>query len=518
METNQLILIIGAAIIGAIAAYSVTRGTRKLTTESIEKEATTLLQNSKTESEQIRANAKSNLREIKTTAFEENQRMEAHIKRLDEGTKLKDKQVSQQLNKNVEVKKALLAEKESIKSMRDEIVADGHKVLDLLLDTLGTTKEEASQEVKNMLVNEILDRKDRYIKHYEEDATEESVKVAKSILTGVIQRYSDKTSADHNHTLVEVKQERFKAMLVGPNCQNINHLEERYDVEIIFNDLPKTITVGGFNLMKRHIVKEAIELMKKKRWEVTPKVIDKALAHAEKKIGKIMMDKANEAVKKIGLKDVPEGILKHIGRLYFRTSYGQNALKHSLEVGMFAGLIAAEVGADIKLAREAGFLHDIGKAVSEESDKGHDVLTKEILEEYKYPENLVHAAWAHHEGEPAQSLEAKMIMAADALSASRPGARLESLDRYLERIRALEATASSFPGIKKTYAISAGREVRVFVKPGEVDDAKMSELAHDIVEKIEQDLNYPGNIKVNLIRRMRWEGVAGGKEEKAPKK
>ncbi len=517
MDTTQLIMILGAALVGAAAAYLVFGGGRTITLEKIEEEIRKLLQDSKEEAHRIREETNRDLKQIKTTAFEENQRLEAHTKRLEESAKLKDKNVSRKLNRNEEIKKSLRAEVKRIKDMREEVESNAHKMVDALLKTLGTTKKEAEQEAKNILINDIENRKERFIKNYEEETTEESLKLAKNILVGAIQRYSDKSSVDHNHSLVEVKQERFKAMLVGPKCENINHLESRYDVEVIFNDLPKTITIGGFNLVNRHIVKEALKILQKKRWQINPKSIDKALAEAEKRVTKVMTDKAKEAINKVGLKKVPDGILKHIGRLHFRTSYGQNALRHSLEVGMFAGLIASEVGANIKKAREAGFLHDIGKALSEESDKGHDEITKDILEEFGYPEDIVHAAYAHHEAVPAQSLEAKIIMAADALSASRPGARLESLERYLQRIRALEETASSFPGIKKAFAISAGREVRVLVKPNEIQDSDMGGLAHNIVEKVEANLNYPGNIKVNVIRRMKWDGFAEGREAKEGK-
>ncbi len=515
MEPIQLLFIIGAGLIGAAGAYFLSgKGGSKISTEQIKAEASSIIKTSKEEAQALRSKTKSELKQIKQIAREENERLERHLERLKESAKLKEKHVNDRKGKNKEVLGWLKTEGEMIKKMKDEIENSTENMISNLLKQLGINKKDAIQEVKNRLTGEILARKDSYLKNREEEAEEDALKFAKSVLTGTIQRYSDKSSVDHNQTLVEVKQEKFKQLLVGPNCENVRHIEKRSEVEVIFNDYPKTITIGGFNLVRRHIVKNAVNLLQKKKGLINPKVIDEALAQAQKNVGKIMVDKAREAVKIVGLKNVPNGVLKHIGRLHFRTSYGQNALKHSLEVGMFAGLIAAEVGADVQKAREAGFLHDIGKATSEESDKGHDVLTKEILEEFGYPADIVHAAWAHHEGEPLQSIEAKIIMAADALSASRPGARLESLERYLQRIRELEATAGSFPGIKKTFALSAGREVRVLVHPDQIKDDAMNPLAHDIAEKIENTLSYPGNVKVNVIRRMAFKAKAGDKEPK----
>ncbi|MBT5016868.1 DUF3552 domain-containing protein [Candidatus Peregrinibacteria bacterium] len=518
MEPVQILLILGSASVGGLITFFLTKGgASKVSPESIKKEAQNLIKESREQAETLRKKAKSEITQVKQAAKEENERLEAHLNRLQESSKLKEKHVNERVSKNKEILSWLKVERQMITEMQTEIKQGAQKTIEVLLENLGVTKGQAIAAITKKLTNEILARKESFVKNRTEEAEEDSLKRAKNILIGTIQRYSDKSSVDHNQTFVEVKQERFKLQLVGPKCENVSHLEKRSDVEIIFNDYPKIITIGGFNLVRRHIVKSAIEILQKHRGNITPKDIDESLKKAQKTVGKIMVSKAREAVRIVGIKNIPDGVLKHIGRLHFRTSYGQNALRHSLEVGMFAGLIAAEVGADVKKAREAGFLHDIGKALSEESDKGHDVLTKEILEENGYPEDIVHAAWAHHEGEQPNSLEAKIIMAADALSASRPGARLESLERYLQRIRELEETAASFPGIQKTFALSAGREVRVMVNPDEIHDDNMSGLAHDIAEKIENKLSYPGNIKINVIRKMLFKARASGSEEKAKK-
>jgi ribonucrease Y len=514
MDVVQILLVIAGLLAGGGLGYFVLVSKDEINPETIKKEMHEIIERSKKESHEIQADSKSHIKEIQEMAKQENERMEIHLDRLKESLKAKERSVQSQEDKNKTLEKTIKDEKQIIKQDRDGMDTARTEIVETLLKTVGTTREESIQAAKARIEDSFATRKDRFLKNRKEEAEEDCVKVAQNMLASAIQRYSDPSSVNKANSFIEVKDEQFKVGLVGRDGKNIEHLESKYDVEVIFNDYPKTITVGGFNLVKRQIVKYAIDSLQKSRKLITPKTIDAALERADTKVHKIMNDKAKEACRKIGLKNVPEGVLKHIGRLHFRTSYGQNVLNHCLEVGIFSGLLAGEVGANVEIARVAGFFHDIGKAISEESDKGHDYITKDILEEYNYPEEIIHAAWVHHEAEPTESLEAKIVMAADALSASRPGARLESLERYLERIRALESTANSFPGIKKTFAISAGREVRVLVRPDQVTDETMNELAHNIAQKIEDELNYPGNVKVNVIRRQKWKTTANKRSKK----
>ena len=510
MTTLQVLILVAGALGGALGGTFLFQGGSKATEEKLHRETHDILSKSKEEAKEIAHAAKEGLEKIKQEAREENQRLEAHVERLKESLSLKEKHVNDKLSANGQLQKSISDDEAAIKDTQQKTDALTDDMVDTLLKTTGTDKNAVTEELKAQAYHEVNNRREQFVNRRLTETEEDVVKIAQKILVSALQRYSDKSSVDHNDSSVEVNIEKFKAQLVGKNGEIIDYLESKFeDIEIIFNDYPKTITVGGGKLLLRQVVKHAIESLQNSRKDITPKAIDTALDDAKKKVKNIMQTKAQEAVNIVGLKDVPEGVMKHIGRLHFRTSYGQNALRHCIEVGMFAGLIAAEAGADIEVARFAGFFHDIGKSLSEESDKGHDYITKDILEEFNYPEPIVHAAWAHHEGEPAHSLEAKIVMAADALSASRPGARLESLERYLERIRALEATAGSFPGIKKTFAISAGREVRVLVNPSEVKDIDLTQLAHNIADKIENELTYPGNVKINVIRRQEWKAVAG---------
>ncbi|MFA6435682.1 MAG: HD domain-containing protein [Candidatus Gracilibacteria bacterium] len=504
-----------SALVGGGAAYLLKHSRTQEHEQEVQKKIHTLIAETKTDAERIKKEAHSRSGEIKHLAQEENKRIEAHLKRAQEFVAFKEKQAQTLLDKNKIITDQVNGLKEEIKTARDEIQNGGQKMVDILLKKTNRTKEEAIQEAIQSTSNEILERKEKFIKNRLAEKEEDVGKLAKNLLLGAIQKYGEKSSVDHAETTVEVRAEQFKPAVIGEKGENIAYFEEKIDVEVIFNDYPKIITVGSYSVLKRHIAKEALEILQREKGPITFKKIDDALSRGEKTVEKMMQSQALKACQKMGLKNVPDEILAYLGKLYFRTSYGQNALNHSLEVGMFAGILASEIGGNVALARVAGFLHDIGKAISEESDKGHDILTKEILEKHGYPPEVVHAAWAHHEGEPLQSIEAKLIMAADALSASRPGARLESLERYLERIRGLEGVAASFDGVKKTFAISAGREVRVLVDPIKITDEMMMELAHGIATKIETELTYPGNVKVSLIRHRDWTSVAREKQTRS---
>lgn len=510
METIDILSLIVGALVGIGGSVLLSQRGQKDKEAAVREKARKLLLEAKSESESLRREAKSHLQEIKRNAQEENVRREEHLKRLEESIALKERHVQGREDKNKNLEDAVKATQGEIQKFEKNREEEAHQMVETLLKKTSTTKEEALDDARQSLHREILSRKDKYVQHRLVEAEEDSLKTAQNVLVSAIQKYADTSSVDHTETAVIVKNERFKPAFIGEKGELIEYFESLIDVEVIFNDYPKTITIGGYNILKRQTAREAVDLLQTYNGTITKAVIDEAMKKADKAVTDLMVKNAKLACTKIGLKDVPEGLLRYIGRLHFRTSYGQNALKHCLEVGFFAGLIAAEIGADVELARIAGFFHDVGKATSEESDKGHDYLTKEILEEFGYPENIVHAAWVHHEAEPAKTLEAKIVMAADALSASRPGARLESLERYLQRIRDLEGAANSFAGVKKTFAISAGREVRVLVRPEEITDEQMHELAHNIAQKIEDNLTYPGNVKVNVIRRRQWEAFAAG--------
>ncbi|MBU1152176.1 HDIG domain-containing protein, partial [Patescibacteria group bacterium] len=346
----------------------------------------------------------------------------------------------------------------------------------------------------------------------EESLRENAPKFAKTTIVNTIQRLCSPTSVESKVVLIKVPQDKIKGKVVGKNGNNIKKLEELIDVDVIFNDLPQTISLSSYNLVNRKIAEIAIEKLIRVKDEINEQVVEKLVEQARKETDEELYVVGKKALKKMEITFEKEDrdLVKTIGRLQYRTSYGQNIMKHSMEVSWAATIIASELGANVQVCRIAGFLHDLGKAIDQDPDVqgAHDFLTKELMEKYGFNEAEIHAAWTHHESEPPKTPEALIVMAADAISAGRPGARQESIDRYIERIQALEGTAMSFDGVKKSFAISAGREVRVLVDPEEVKDEQIKEFATKIAKKIEHDLSYPGKIKINVIRKTRHTEIA----------
>lgn len=400
----------------------------------------------------------------------------------------------------------------NIKSLRSGaalLEARKKECLDLSIkqlgDLSGLSKETALEKIKKDLENLIIQNKETRVNAAMEEAQEDAVKHAKAIVQLVAQRMATPSSVDRNSTFVTVKDDKFKGLLIGKNGNNITYFESLLPVAIIFNIEPDTIHVGGINLLRRNIAKKAIEKLQtasKKSGKIDFEMIKNALELAEKEIMAICDNEGLKALKLMGIdaKMVEKELINYVGRMYFRTSFGQNIIWHSLEMAFLARMISEQIGSESTVACEAAFYHDIGKAIDHDVGGAHDDLSKEILEKFKYDPRIVHAAFAHHDKVPCEAPEDFIVKAVDAISAVRPGARQESVSNYFERIKQLEETAGSFEGIKKTYAISAGREVRVIVDNEKILDTGMESLAEGIAEKISEELSFPGIIKVNLIR------------------
>ena len=312
-------------------------------------------------------------------------------------------------------------------------------------------------------------------------------------------RYADSTSVEHEEKNIIVQRDEIKGRIIGRSAAAIAFFEEHFGVDVIFNDEPNTIIISCFNLVQREVARCALERLMREKI-INEEMIMKVKPLAEQDVDKILMKEGDYALKKLGLSNMQPDFVKLVGRLVFRTSYGQNIMRHCFEVGYFARLIASEIGANTETAFLGGFFHDIGKAIDQEVGGSHDVLSKEILEKYGFSWEITHAAWTHHNAAPQETVEARIVQAADAISASRPGARAESVERYLAKINELQDTALSFEGVRKAYAINAGREVRVVVDPEKISDNANAELAQNIAAKVQEKGGYPGKIKVTTIR------------------
>jgi len=331
---------------------------------------------------------------------------------------------------------------------------------------------------------------------------EEVEKKARQILADVMQRISSEQVVESSVSTIHLPSDEMKGRIIGREGRNIQIFEKATGVDVIIDDTPETVTLSAFDPIRREVARIALEkLIADGR--IQPSRIEEQVERAKEQVGRAMREAGEEAVLEVGVTALPPDIIKILGRLKYRSSYGQNVLRHSIETAHIAGLLAQELGGDVAVAKKAGLLHDLGKAVDQEIEGAHHHISRDILKKYGLSPEIIHAVEAHHDDIEAKTVEAIIVKVADAISSSRPGARRETLEAYVKRLQELENIANSFPGVEKSYAIAAGREVRIIVKPEEIDDYQAAKLAHNIAKKVEKEMQYPGQIKVNVIRETR---------------
>ncbi|OJI08611.1 MAG: ribonuclease Y [Candidatus Vogelbacteria bacterium CG10_big_fil_rev_8_21_14_0_10_49_38] len=364
--------------------------------------------------------------------------------------------------------------------------------------TVEEAKAELLKTTEKNYEEDLLSR----IRKLEQDGAERMEHKAKEIMTTVIQRLSTSTVPEVMSTIVDIPSDDLKGKIIGKEGRNIRAFEKATGVEVIIDDTPGSIVLSSFDPVRRHIAKLALEnLIADGR--IQPAKIEETVEKAKEEISKTIKEKGEAAAYEAGVFNLDPRILIILGRLHFRTSYGQNVLQHSIEMAHLSAMLAEEIGGDPQVARAGALLHDLGKAVDHEIPGTHVEIGKRILEKFGAPEAVITAMKSHHEEYPYESLEAVIVKVADAISGSRPGARRDSLENYLKRLKDLEDIANSFPGIEKTYAIAAGREIRVFVRPEDITDLEARKLGREIALRIEQELKYPGEIKITIIRETR---------------
>ncbi|MFA5154813.1 MAG: ribonuclease Y [Patescibacteria group bacterium] len=377
-------------------------------------------------------------------------------------------------------------------------------------------KEEQDQKLEQISKLSVDEAKELLMKNVEEKAGEDlMVRVkklensaedalsdkAKDIMALAMQRMVSSYTVELTTTTVDLPNDEMKGRIIGREGRNIKAIEQMTGVEIIVDDMPNAITVSGFSLIRRHIAKKTLDYLIKDG-RIHPTKIEEAVENAKKDIAVDIKKAGEEAMYEVGVTGFDPKLVQILGRLKYRTSYGQNALRHSIEVAHLAAMLAEELGADVTLAKKGGLLHDIGKAVDHEVQGNHTEIGRDIAKKFNLPPEIIAPIETHHDDHPA-TLISVIVKVADAISSARPGARKDSYENYLQRLEELEKLASTFEGVDKVYAIQAGREIRVFVQPELVDDFKAYNLARDIAKKIENELKYPGEIKVNVIREMR---------------
>ncbi len=398
---------------------------------------------------------------------------------------------------------------------REQSVADKEKQLDeaihhqkeLLERTAGMSAEEALKQLKNNLIDKARAQTAEMVKEMRDKARLEANREAKEIIIQAIQRSAADHAAENATSVVQLPNDDVKGRIIGREGRNIRALEAATGVDIIVDDTPEAVVLSSFDPYRREIARLSLEkLISDGR--IHPGRIEEVVAKAQKELDERLLELGQNALIEANVHGVHPELVRYLGRLHFRTSYGQNVLKHVIEVAHLAGLMASELGLDAKKARRAGLLHDIGKAVDRETEGTHVMLGLELAKKFGEQDPVLNAIASHHEDQPFNGPIPILVQAADAISGSRPGARRESLEHYIQRIHQVEDIAKNFEGVSKVYAIQAGREVRVIVENDKVDDTLADVLAGDIAEKIEQELEYPGQIKVTVIREYRSVGIA----------
>ena len=396
------------------------------------------------------------------------------------------------LNKKIKAADERMAEVETLKKSQ----------FDMLEKISGFSKEQAKDYLIKNLENELVHEKAVKIRELEQQTKDDADKLAREIITTAIQRCAADHVAEATVSVVNLPNDEMKGRIIGREGRNIRSLETITGVDLIIDDTPEAITISSFDPVRREIARLTLEkLIQDGR--IHPAKIEEMYEKSRREVEATIKQVGERAVIDAGVNGLHGELVKLLGRLKYRTSYGQNVLDHSLEVSYLAGLMAAELGADVKAAKRAGLLHDIGKALDHQFDGSHIELGVEAARKYKENDNIVHAIQAHHGDVEAKTVVACLVQAADAISAARPGARRENVQNYIKRLEKLEEIATSFNGVEKSFAIQAGREVRIMVKPEVVSDDQMTLIARDIVKKIEDELEYPGQIKVHIIRESR---------------
>ena len=442
--------------------------------------------------------ANSILEEARREIREKEEKIQQTESRLIKKEDLLDKR-QVDIDKEVEIIKNRVAEIKAIKDKVDKMEVERLQILEKVSNM---SQEEAKNEIiKNIEKNHTEDLMVR-IQKLEQNGEDILENKAKDILATSIQRLANSVASDVMSTSVNIPNDEIKGKIIGKEGRNIKAFERMSGVEIIVDDTPGNITISSFDPIRRHVAKMALEeLIKDGR--IQPAKIEKAIEEAQNNINKTIKEKGEQAAYECGVIGLDPRILLILGRLHFRTSYGQNVLQHSIEMSHIAGMIAEEIGANVAVAKAGALLHDIGKALDHEVVGTHVEIGRRILQKFGANEEIVKAMQAHHEEYPYETPESRIVQAADAISGARPGARSDSIENYLKRLGDLEAIANAFPAVEKSYALQAGREIRIFVKPENINDIESKKLARDIAIKIEKDLKYPGEIKVTVIRETR---------------
>ena len=510
MSQNELLIIVATFLISAAIMIPVGYILRKKIAESkiqsAENEAKRLLQNASIEAENKK---KEEIFKAKEEILQSRNELDKEIKERSGEIALQEKRIFQKeeaLEKRNEIfekrEKELERKHEELDGRKNELEEVINKQMTELQRISGLSKEDAKKQILEELDKQITSEKATIIRESEAKAKEDVAKNAREIIGFAIQKCAADHTSEMTVSVVALPNDDMKGRIIGREGRNIKALETLTGIDLIIDDTPEAVIISGFDPLRREVAKIALEkLIEDGR--IHPAKIEEMVEKAKEELESSIKSEGERAMLETGVNGLGPELVKLIGKLKYRTSYGQNVLNHSIEVSNLARIMAEEVGADPKLARRAGLLHDIGKALDHDMEGTHVEIGVEVLRKFKENELVINAVQAHHGDVEPKTIEAVLVQAADAISASRPGARRETLETYIKRLEKLEEIADSFEGVEKSFAIQAGREIRLIVKPDKISDDEMVLMARNVAKKVEDEMEYPGQIKVNVIRETR---------------
>ncbi len=498
MEIITIIL----AVAGLGVGYGASTVISKKKSGSAEEAGKKELAKAKKEADKIVEEAKTKAQEIAEEARRSEQDRRKEVKSLENRLLQREESIDKKLEDLDKRSEKLRKNESELDQLKNDIKDIRVRQQDKLEKIAKLGKAEAAEKLMAMTERDIKEDLVGLVVKLQNDAKEDAEGQAAVIITSAMERMSSEVTAERTVTSLKLADEEMKGRIIGKEGRNIQALQKATGVDIMVDDTPGYIVLSSFDPIRREVARQAIEMLMKDG-RIHPAKIEETVIKAQANVEKDVIRAGEDAAREVGIAGIPKPVLQLLGELRYRTSYGQNVLKHSTEMAHIAGLIAEEVGADVKTTKYAALVHDLGKALTHKMEGKHHHISGEMLRKYGAPEAVAHAAEAHHDDVEATTVEAIIVRVVDAISASRPGARNISAENFVERMRDLENVATGFEGIEKAYAISAGREIRVFVRPERIDDLSAIKLARDIATKIESSMQYPGTIKVNVIRETR---------------
>jgi ribonucrease Y len=493
---------VAGLFVGLALGYFVQKWIAVRKKEGVEKKVEEALKSARQEADKITISAKEKATDIIEVAHKEEKERTRLIDQREERVHSKEDKADKERTLAEEEKKRYEAEREVIKKKEEEMQVAKEGVMRELERISGLTVEEAREKLHNEMRESSREETEGMLARLEKDKKEEVEKRSAGIITTALQRYARSSVADVSTSVVHLDDENLKGKIIGREGRNVKAFERLTGVEVIVDESPDSILLSSFDPLRREIARTALQkLIKDGR--IQPAKIEEMVEEAKAELDDAIMKAGEDAVYEVGVLDLPKEIVKVLGRLNYRTSYGQNVLLHSIEMTHIAGMIATELGLDVDIAKKGALVHDIGKAIDHEVEGTHVDIGRKMLKKYGVDERVIRAMEAHHDEYPYAIPEAFVVAAADAISGARPGARRDTLEKYIKRLEDIERVAEGFDGVSRVYAISGGRQVIVFVVPEKIDDFGALQLAKDVAGKIQSEIHYPGEIKVTVIREVK---------------